>query len=104
MASTIKIRSQRLHDYTEIKLLITHPMENGRNRDPLSGALIPAHFIRELVIELNGNLILTADLGGSMSMNPFFSLRLKNSPGGGRLKVRWQDNLDVSDSAEHLLE
>lgn len=101
---SIKIRSRQLDDYTEIKLLITHPMENGRNRDPISGALIPAHFIRELVVELNGNIILTADLGGSMSMNPFFTFRLKRSQTGDRLHVHWLDNLEFSDRAEYVFE
>lgn len=88
----------------EIKLLITHPMENGRNRDPATGALIPAHFIRELVIELNGKVVLSADLGGSMSMNPFFTFRLKQVRPGDRLRVRWQDNLELSDSADYVFE
>lgn len=101
---SIKIRSQQVGHYTEIKLLITHPMENGRNRDPITGALIPAHFIRELVIELNGKNIMTAELGGSMSMNPFFTFRLKRREGGDRLQVHWIDNLELSDSAEYLFE
>ncbi|QPK65469.1 thiosulfate oxidation carrier complex protein SoxZ [Methylomonas sp. LL1] len=104
MASSIKIRSQRLDDYTEIKLLISHPMENGRNRDPLTNELIPAHFIRELLLQLNGASIIRADLGGSMSKNPFFSFRLKNSRGGDSLRVSWVDNLDQTDSAEHNLD
>ena len=104
MAKTIKIRSQRLTQYTELKILLSHPMENGRNRDPSSGLLIAAHFIRELIVELNGKTIITADLGGSMSKNPFFTFRLKNSLSGDHLKVRWLDNLDQTDSAEHILE
>lgn len=101
---SIKIRSQQTGNYTEIKVLISHPMENGRNRDPASGALIPAHFIQELVIELNGKAILSADLGGSMSMNPFFSFRLKQVRPGDRLRVRWLDNLGLGDSAEYAFE
>lgn len=104
MVSSIKIRSQRLEAYTEIKLLISHAMENGRNRDPMTGELIPAHFIRELIIELNGTGIISANLGGSMSKNPFFNFRLKNSRSGDRLRVSWIDNLGQSDSAEHVID
>ncbi|MBS4053092.1 thiosulfate oxidation carrier complex protein SoxZ [Methylomonas rivi] len=104
MASSIKIRSQQMDGYTEIKLLLSHPMENGRNRDPVTGVLIPAHFIREWVIELNGKVIMAAELGGSMSTNPFFTVRLKNSLTGNRLTVRWIDNLGFSDSAEHFID
>lgn len=104
MASSLKVRSQRLGYYTEIKLLISHPMENGRNRDPMTGELVPAHFIQEIVIELNGKTIITAELGGSMSKNPFFTFRMKDNNSGGRLSVRWTDNQGFSDSVEHILE
>lgn len=101
MNSSIKIRSQRMDEVTEIKLLINHPMENGRNRDPLTNDLIPAHFIRELAIDLNGSRIMTVNLGQSMSKNPFFSFHLKNNHSGDHLRVYWIDNLGDNDSAEH---
>lgn len=100
---SIKIRSQRFAEYTEIKLLISHPMENGRNRDA-NDQLIPAHFIRELTIELNNKTVISANLGGSMSKDPFFSFRLKSTVAGDRLRVRWLDNRDLSDQAEHVIE
>jgi sulfur-oxidizing protein SoxZ len=102
--SSIKIRTQQLEDATEIRLLITHPMENGRNRDPVSGALIPAHFIQELNIQLNDAPLVAIDMAGSIAKNPYFSFRLKNPPAGARLKVAWLDNLQLSDSAEHLID
>lgn len=100
---SIKIRSLRAESYTEIKLLLNHPMENGRNRD-MNGKLIPAHFIRELTIELNDKTVLHANLGGSMSKDPFFTFRLKNTTPGGRLRVSWLDNQGLSDQAEHVIE
>lgn len=104
MTSSIKIRSQRLAQTTEIKVLLKHPMENGRNRDPLTGKLIPAHFIQELVLELNGKTVISAELGGSMAKDPFFSFRLQNVLAGDRLAVSWHDNQGFSDYAEHLIE
>jgi sulfur-oxidizing protein SoxZ len=103
MASTIRIRSQRFEGFIEIKVLISHPMENGRNRDA-NGQLIPTHFIRELIIALNDKALINANLGGSMSKDPFFTFRLKNIASGDRIKVRWLDNLEFSDTAEHLIE
>lgn len=103
MASSIKIRSQRLAQVTEIKVLIKHPMENGRNRDPLTGELIPAHFIQELTLELNGKAVINAELGGSMSKDPFFSFRLKNVRAGDRLVVSWRDNQGFDDRVEHVI-
>ncbi|MDD2758821.1 MAG: thiosulfate oxidation carrier complex protein SoxZ [Methylomonas sp.] len=104
MATISKIKSQRLEHYTEIKLLINHAMENGRNRDAASGQLIPAHFIQELVIDLNGDIVIRAELGGSVSKNPFFTFRLKNVQSGDRLNVSWTDNLGLGDSVEHIVD
>jgi sulfur-oxidizing protein SoxZ len=102
MANSIKIRSQRLDGITEIKLLISHPMENGRNRD-LNGELIPAHFIEQLVLKLNGQVIFTCNLAGSVSKNPFFTIRLKTATTGDKITGSWTDNRQVSDSAEHVV-
>lgn len=100
---SIKIRSLRVEAYTEIKLLLSHPMENGRNRD-MNGELIPAHFIRELTLELNDKIVLNANLGGSMSKDPFFTFRLKHTVPGDHLRVRWFDNQGLSYQAEHVIE
>jgi sulfur-oxidizing protein SoxZ len=102
--SSIKIRTQQIENATEIRLLITHPMENGRNRDPLSGALIPAHFIQELNIYLNDALLMQINMAGSISKNPYFSFRLKNPVSGAKLIVAWLDNQQLSDSTEYLIE
>jgi len=102
MNNSIKIRSQRRDGYIEVKLLITHPMENGRNRDA-NGELIPAHFIERLVVKLNDQLILTTNMAGSISKNPFFTFRLiANS--GDRLSAEWADNRQNQDHAEHVLD
>jgi len=52
--SSIRIRSKRRQQKAQIRILIAHPMENGRNRDPDTDEFIPAHFIQELDISLNG--------------------------------------------------
>ena len=102
--TTIKLRSQKLANDTEIKVLINHPMENGRNRDPISGELIPAHFIQQLTIQCNGQEMLSVDMGGSISKNPFFSFRFKNLQSGDWIKASWIDNWQQTDAAEHRIE
>lgn len=104
MTSSIKIRTQPSAELTELKLLISHPMENGRNRDPATNELIPAHFIRELTLDRNQSRLLTVKLGQSMSKNPFFSFQLKNCQSGDRLSVNWIDNLGNTDYAEHIID
>lgn len=104
MGGKIKIRSLRTADYTELKILLDHPMENGRNRDSITGQLIPAHFIQQLDISLNGNPIIQAKLGGSMAKQPFFTFRLLQSEPSDKVKVQWHDNLGLTGSEEHELQ
>lgn len=102
MTNTIKIRSRQTDAYTEIKLLISHPMENGRNRD-VNGELIPAHYIEQLIVTLNEQLIFSCNMAGSVSKNPFFTIRLKTATTGDRISVSWMDNRQDRDGAEHVL-
>jgi len=101
--SSIKIRTQRMENDTEIRLLITHPMENGRNRDA-NGELIPAHFIEELSLNLNGRTVISVNMAGSIAKNPYFSFRLKNLANGDRISAFWTDNKQLSDSAEYIVQ
>ena len=103
MTSSVKIRTQQRDDLIELKVLINHPMENGRNRDPATNELIPAHYIQELTIDRNDSRLLTAKLGPSISKNPFFSFQLKNCQTGDRISVNWLDNLGNRDRAEHTI-
>jgi len=101
--SSIKIRSKRLEGKTQIRTLIAHPMENGRNRDENTGKLIPAHYIQELTIKLNDKVIISADLGGSISKDPYFAFRLNNAQAGDKITVSWLDNQQISDSQDHFI-
>ncbi len=89
--------------YTEIRLLITHPMENGRNRDPVSGELVPAHFIEELTIKLNDAIAIRVDMAGSIAKNPYFTFRVKTVANGDKISVIWTDNRQQTDSADYLV-
>ncbi|WP_347989835.1 thiosulfate oxidation carrier complex protein SoxZ [Methylomonas sp. AM2-LC] len=102
--TSIKIRTETQGSDTELRLLIMHPMENGRNRDPLTNDLIPAHFITELTVMVNAEPVLEVDMGGSMAKNPFFSFRLKNLQQGDKLSVSWVDNQLNTDRNDHLIE
>lgn len=95
---SIKIRAKLKDGQTEIRTLIEHPMETGRNRDK-AGALIPAHFIRELTVKRNNNTVVSAMLGASISKDPYFAFYLKDGAAGDKIAVSWTDNLGNSDSA-----
>lgn len=100
MSRAIKLRTVNLDTITELRVLLTHPMENGRNRDPLTGMLIPAHFIQTLQVKLNGQSIIHTDLGGSVAKNPFFTFRLRHVASGDLISVEWHDNLGDSEHEE----
>lgn len=102
--STIKIRVKRLGSATLIRLLITHPMETGRKRDPATGEFVPAHFIQEIRIEHNTKLIARCQLGTAVSRDPYLSVRLRGGVAGDTIKVSWTDNLGQGDSAQTLIE
>lgn len=102
--SSIKIRSKRLEDgNTQIRILISHPMEHGRNRDKTTNALIPAHFIQELTVSLNQKVLVNSVMGPSVSKDPYFAFLLKGGKAGDEISVAWVDNLGNKDAASHTV-
>ena len=100
--SSIKIRTKRLNDTTQIRTLITHPMDNGRHKDK-KGNLIPAHHIQQLWVKFNDKLVTTCEMGGSISKNPYFDFLLIGGEIGDTITVSWVDNLGNTDSKDHLI-
>lgn len=102
--SSIKIRTKRLDGKTQIRTLISHPMEHGRNKDPKTGQLIPAHFIQELIVKHNDKVIVSGDMGAGISKDPYFAFMLKGGEIGDKIIISWRDNLGNTDIEEHILE
>ena len=103
MTSSIKIRSKRANNKTELRLLISHPMEFGATQDPQTNVMIPAQFIHTLTIHLNGQIVISCKLGMSISKDPFFAFMLNTGQAGDKVVVSWEDNLGNTDSSEHVL-
>jgi len=81
MATKIRIRAQLQGDVTEVKTLMSHPMETGLRKDS-NGNKIPEHFIKEVTINHNGKNLLTADWGIAISKNPYLSFSFKGGAPG----------------------
>lgn len=94
---TIKIKAKTKGDEVEVKGIITHPMETGLRKDK-SGALIPAHFIQEVVAKLNDSVVMTAYWGVSISQNPYLSFKIKGGKKGDKVQLNWTDNKGDTDS------
>ncbi len=96
MASdNMKMRAQLKGDVTEVKVLMSHPMETGRKRDDFD-RLIPAHFVQLVTATLNGKTVLEAQWGTGISKNPYLTFRLKGAKIGDTVSVTWHDNLGES--------
>jgi sulfur-oxidizing protein SoxZ len=102
--SSIKIRTKIQDGKTQIRMLISHPMEHGRNKDPKTNQLIPAHFIQELIVKHNEKVIVNSNMGAGISKDPYFAFMLRNGQIGDKIIVSWRDNLGNTDIEEHILE
>jgi sulfur-oxidizing protein SoxZ len=98
--STIKIRAKAGDAETKVSALIEHPMETGLRKDKKTGKKIPAHFIQEVVCELNGTVVMTALWGPAVSKRPFLQFKIKGAKQGDTIKLSWVDNKGEKDSAE----
>lgn len=99
MADSIKIRAKIKGDTTEVKCLITHPMETGLRKDSKTGKLIPAHFINEVMADAGGKTVMNAQWSGGISKNPYLSFSFTGAAKGDEVKIKWADNQGGSDSA-----
>lgn len=95
-----KIRARMKGAAAEVKLLIQHPMETGRRKDPVTGLLIPRNFIREIRCTHNGMEILSAEWSWGMARNPYLSYRVKDAKPGDNVSILWTDDKGLTESLE----
>lgn len=104
MARETKIRTRLQEGAVEAQVLVKHPMETGLRKDKASGKVIPAHFIQELKLELNGKLMATVNTGIGVSESPLFGFRLKGAKNGDKIKITWKDNQGEIGNAEAVVD
>jgi len=91
MAEPMKIRATLKGDTVDVRVLMVHPMETGQRKDA-SGAVVPMHFIQEVVVRVNGKPVLEGQISQAVSRNPVFSFRLKGAKAGDKLEIAWLDS------------
>ncbi len=101
--SSIKIRTKRKDGNTQIRTLISHPMETGRRKDKDSGELVPAHYIQDLTVKHNDKVVVSSVMGASISKDPYFAFLLKGGEPGDKIIISWKDNLGNTDTAETVI-
>ena len=97
---TIKARAKIKRGVCTLKALIKHPMETGLRKDKKTGKKIPAHFIQEVKCVHNGDTVMDAYWGGSVSKNPYISFAFTGAKKGEKIAISWTDNTGDSDSIE----
>ena len=99
MAGPMKMRATLGQGFTDVRVLMTHPMETGLRKDA-DGKLVPQHFIQNLTLKVNGKTLIDAQISQAVSRNPVFSFRLKGGAKGDKIEVSWLDNHGESNSTE----
>ena len=97
MSDPMRIRAQAQGDKTTVRILVSHEMETGLRRDT-AGKLVPAQFIQSISATHNGNTVMNAQWGTSVSKNPFVQFSFKGGNKGDDLKISWVDNKGARDT------
>jgi sulfur-oxidizing protein SoxZ len=90
-------------DYTEVKMLMQHVMENGRRKDD-NGNLIPAWHITEFKVKHKNEVVFAGQFGTSVSKNPYLICRFFGAVAGEKITVSWLDNHGEQREDEAVIE
>jgi sulfur-oxidizing protein SoxZ len=93
MAGPMKMRASVAGGFTEVRVLMTHPMTTAQSGQPL-------HFIQNLTVKQNGKTVIEAEISQAVSRNPVFSFRLKGGAKGDKIEVSWLDNKGETNKIE----
>jgi sulfur-oxidizing protein SoxZ len=91
MADPMRIRAQTAGDKATVRVLMSHEMETGQRKDA-AGKPIPAWYIQEVMAQLNGKTVMTAQWGPSVAKNPFLQFNIKGAKAGDKVAISWVDN------------
>ena len=99
MAGPMKMRATLGQGYTDVRVLMTHPMETGLRKDA-DGKMVPAHFIQTITVRRNGKTVVEAETSQAVARNPVFTFRIKGGAKGDKIEVSWVDTQGDSNKTE----
>ncbi len=82
-----------------LRLIVSHPNNTGMQKDQLTTMFIPEHYVTNVKVSFNKELILEAKTNFTMSENPNFTFTFDPEE-SGTLRADLLDNLDNSFSLE----
>jgi sulfur-oxidizing protein SoxZ len=85
--------------YTDVRVLMTHPMETGLRKDA-DGKIVPAHFIQTITVRRNGKTVVEAETSQAVARNPVFTFRIKGGAKGDKIEVSWVDTQGDTNKTE----
>ena len=101
MPGPMKMRATSQGGVTEIRVLMAHPMETGQRK--AAGKVVPAHFIQNLTVKMNGRTVVEGQISQAVSRNPVFSFRVKGGAKGDKVEVSWSDNKGETNSTQGVV-
>lgn len=102
MSVPTKIRASISGNVAEVRILMSHPMENGLRKAP-DGKPIPADFIRNISVTIGGKTYLEAQFGVGVAKDPYLMFRARNVKAGDTIVLTHEDNSGNKGSAEGVV-
>jgi len=97
MAGPMKMRATLAGGNTDVRVLMSHPMDTGQ------GGKTPPYFIQNVTVKVNGRTVIEGQISQAISRNPVFSFRLKGGSKGDRIEVSWLDNKGDSNKTDAVI-
>lgn len=91
MGKPMRIRAKVEGGKTNVRVLMSHPMEGGQRKDA-SGNPIPALYITDVEATHGGKTVMKAQWGTAISQNPYLSFTFNGGAAGESVEVSWKDN------------
>lgn len=91
--NSIRLRVREEKGVQVFKAIFSHPMETGMRLDKRSGKKIPADYIEDVRIYIDGEIHFEISLGINVSSNPYISFSFARPLVDNQImQISWQDN------------
>jgi sulfur-oxidizing protein SoxZ len=91
MSKPTRIRAQRAGATTQVRVLMSHDMESGFRKDA-AGAEVAPWYIQDVKVMLNGQVVVAAQWGRTVSKDPFLEFSVNGARVDDKVEVSWTDN------------